>query len=116
MNWEQVLELVWKALNTPVGVALVAGVALWLINKLYSAKPAWAAFEGAIVSAIRYAEKAVSDETSNKGLARFDAALKYVLKVYEEVERKRPSRKVEASLKEGIRLMHNEMEAAGVLE
>ncbi|MFQ5419717.1 MAG: hypothetical protein ACE5EY_05075, partial [Anaerolineae bacterium] len=51
----------------------------------------WAAFEGAIISGVKFAEKQVPDGTPNKGRARLDAALKYVLKVYEEAKGRKPS-------------------------
>jgi len=31
------LELVWNALNTPVGVTAMAGLLLWALNRLYAA-------------------------------------------------------------------------------
>lgn len=116
MNAEEILKLVWAAMNTPVGVTVMAGVFLWLLNRMYAAKPAWAAFEGAIISAVKFAEKEVPDGTPNKGLARLDAALKYVLKVYEEANGKRASAKTVAEIKEGIQVMHNELEASGTLK
>ena len=116
MNTEEILKLVWAALNTPVGITVMAGIALWLINRLYAAKPAWAAFEGAIISAVKFAEKQVPDGTPSKGLARLDAALKYVLKVYEEANGKRPSPKTVADLKEGVQIVHNDLEKTGTLK
>jgi hypothetical protein len=116
MNAEEILILVWTAVNILVGITVVVGVFLWLLNRLYAAKPGWAAYEGAIISAVKFAEKEVPDDTPSKGLARLDAALKYVLKVYEEANGKRASAKTVAELKEGIQLVHNDLEKAGTLK
>ena len=115
MNWQTALELVWKVLNSPAGIAFLAGALLWALNRLYAAKPKWAAWEGAIISGIKFAEKQVPDDVENKGLARLDAALKYVLEVYEEANGRRAGKKTAAALKEGIQVVHNELEAAGTL-
>lgn len=116
MNTETILDLVWTALNTPVGITVVAGVFLWLLNRLYAAKPGWFKYEGAIISGIKFAEKEIPDGTPSKGLARLDAALKYVLKVYEEASGKRASPKVVAEIKEGIQITHDKLEAGGTLK
>jgi len=112
MNTADILKLVWEALNTPAGITVMAGLFLWLLNRLYAARPGWAAFEGAIISAVKFAEKEIPDGTPNKGLARLDAALK----VYEEARGRKPSARTVAELKEGIRIVHNELEKAGTLE
>ncbi len=41
--------------------------------------------------------------------------LKYVLNVYESVEGRRASPKQTAELKEGIQIVHDQLEAAGTL-
>lgn len=110
-----VLQIVWQALNSPIGIAAVAGLVLWLLNRLYALKPAWKRFEGTIIAAIKYAEKEIPDDTGNKALSRLDAALRYVVKVYEEATDKRATPKIVADLKEGIQIKHAELEAAGVL-
>jgi len=116
MNAETIWNLVWTALNTPVGITVTAGVFLWLLNRLYASKPGWASYEGAIISGVKFAEKEIPDGTPNKGLFRLDAALKYVLKVYEEAHGKRASAKVAAEIKEGIQITHDKLEAAGTLK
>ena len=115
MNFDAILETIWQALNSPVGIAAVAGLVLWLLNRLYAAKPAWQKYEGAIISGIKHAEKAIPDDAANKSLARLDAALQYVLKVYQEVNNRSASTKEIADLKDGISIVHNELEAEGTL-
>jgi hypothetical protein len=106
--------MVWNVLNTPAGITVIAGIFLWLMNRLYTAKPAWMAFEGTIISAIKFAEKQISDETPNKGLARLDMALKYVINVYTKIKGK-PSDRTVTNLKEGIQIIHNELDQKGIL-
>ena len=53
--------------------------------------------------------------TPNAGLAKLDAALRYVLKVYEESAGRRASEKEIADLTNGIQIVHNGLEAEGVL-
>ena len=115
MNLQAILEIIWEAINSPVGIAALAAVALWLLNRLYAAKPAWAKYEGAIIAGIKYAEKQIPDDAANKSLARLDAALQYVLKIYQEMNNSTASAKEIAELKEGISIVHNELEADGTL-
>jgi hypothetical protein len=113
---ENVLSTVWSLLNTPVGISIIAGVFLWALNKLYTAKPGWAAYEGSIISAIKFAEKVVPNDTKNKGLSKLDVALRYVLRVHEEATGKKASAKLAASIKEGIQLKHDLLDDKGTLK
>jgi hypothetical protein len=115
MDWQGILTTIWDALNSPVGIAAVAGLLLWLLNRLYAAKPGWAKYEGAIIAGVKFAEKQIPDDAESKGLRRLDAALRYVLKAYEEATGRRATAKVAAELKEGIQVKHAELEAAGNL-
>jgi len=116
MSWQEILDVVWSALNSPAGIAAIAGIVLYLLNRLYAAKPTWAQYEGAIISAVRFAEKEIPDDVSNKGMARLDQALKYVLAVFEQVNGRRATETEAASLKEGIQIVHNELDTEGVLK
>jgi len=116
MNTETILGLVWTALNSPAGITVVAGIFLWLLNRLYAAKPGWFKYEGAIITGIKFAEKEIPDGTPNKGLSRLDAALRYVLKIHEEASGKRATPKLAAEIKEGIQITHDKLEAAGTLK
>jgi len=109
------VELVWNTLNSPLGLTLVGGLLLFLLNKLYAKKPGWAKYEGAIVAGIKFAEKNIPDGTPSKGMARLDNALKFVLRVYEEREKKAASAEVRAEMEEGIALTHARLESEEVL-
>jgi hypothetical protein len=87
---------------------------LWLLNRLYAAKPTWQPFEGTIIAAVKWAEKEIPDDTPNKSLVRLNAALNYVVKVYEQA-RGTATEQVKAQLREGIQIVHAELEAAGNL-
>jgi hypothetical protein len=115
MTWQAILTVLWTVLNSPAGIAALAGLILWGLNRLYAAKPLWQQYEGAIISAVKFAEKEIPDDVPNKGLERLDTALKYVLQVYAETEGRRASAQVEANLKEGIQITHAELEANGNL-
>ncbi len=112
----EVLKAVWGVVNSPLGIAVVAGLVLYLLNRLYVARPTWQRFEGAIISAVKHAEKQIPDDTPNKALAKLDAALRYVLSVFEDVEGRRAKPKEVADLKEGIQIIHADLEAGGGLD
>ena len=113
---QQVLDAVWAALNSPVGIALIASGVLLLLNRLYKWRPAWQQYEGAVIAAVKWAEKQIPDSTPNHGMQRLDVALKYVLRIYEETTGKRATPKIEAEFADGIQLKHAELEAAGTLK
>ena len=108
-------ESIWNLLNSPAAITAIAGIILWLLNRLYAKKPLWAQFEGTLIEAVRFAEKAVPDDAENKAVQRLDQALKYVLKIYEGMK-SRPATVAEINeIKDGIRLVHNELDIEGAL-
>ena len=115
MNWQTTLEVLWQAVNSPAGIAALAGLILWALNRLYAAKPLWQQYEGVIISAVKLAEKEIPDETPNKGLARLDAALKVVLAAYEQAKGKAATDAEKAALTNGISLVHADLENKGQL-
>lgn len=110
-----ILVMVWAFFNSPAGITAMASGALWLLNKVYAKKPVYEKYVGTLITAIRKAEREIPDNTPNAGLARLDAALKYVLDVYERVEQRQADARIRAELAEGIQLMHNELEQEGIL-
>jgi len=110
------MQALWTLINSPAGITLIASVVLYLLNRLYAAKPLWQQYEGTIVSAIRTAEKLVPDSTPNRGLAKFDAALKFVLQVFEARAGRKPTPAEEVALREGIQIKHNQLDAAGQMK
>ncbi|MBI9017375.1 MAG: hypothetical protein JEZ07_08965 [Phycisphaerae bacterium] len=109
------METIWTILNSPMGIGFAASVVLFLLNLVYSKKPNWRNFEGTIIAAIKYAEKSIPDDASNKGLLKLDKALGYTIGVYEQVSCKRVTQQVKDNLREGIQIKHAELEIAGAL-
>ena len=110
-----ILKMVFEWMNTPAGIGVVAGVALYIINWVYSRKPLWEQYEGAIISGVKMAEKAIPDDTENKSVRRVDEALKYILEVYECVKNRKATQKEKALFVEGIARIHEGMEKDGRL-
>jgi hypothetical protein len=115
MDWQSILATVWAAMNSPAGITAMAGVVLWLLNRLYTAKPLWAEYEGTLIAAVKQAEKLVPDDSPNKSLARLDAALKYALQVYESAKGRKATQAEVAELTNGIQMVHSDLEAGGQL-
>lgn len=111
-----VLAVVWAFLNSPVGLSLVGSALAYGLLRLYQAKPLWQAYEGTIISAVRFAEKAVPDTETNAGLRRLDEALKYVLAAYEAAQGRVATAEEAAALREGIQIVHNDLELSGALD
>ena len=115
MAMDVVVAGVWALMNSPVGVSVVASIALWAINRLYAAKPEWQAYEGALIKAVQWAEKEIPDNAENKYLRRADLALQYALKAYERINGYRANDRMREQLAQGIEVVHTDLEAAGVL-
>lgn len=111
MNW----NLVWEVLNAPAVVTALAGLVAWGLAKLFTARPAWAAFEGTIIAAIKWAEKEIPDNAPSRSIRRLDAALDYVLRILNYEYRIKPNDALRASLKQGIQICHARLEADGCL-
>ncbi len=116
MNWTAFMQVAWDVVNSPAVIALMAGGLLWLLNRLYAARPAWQAFEGTIIAAVKWAEKEIPDGSANQAVRRLDEALAYVLKVYEEARGRPADAKTRYELREGIQIVHAELEASGNLD
>jgi len=108
MDWK---ELVWTAVNSPVGITILATGVLFVLNKLYAKRPAWAKYQGTIIKLVREAEKAIPNDTPNQGLARFDQVLRLTLQVFAEAEGKQANPKEVAEIKEGIHIVHSDLES-----
>jgi len=93
--------LVWQFANSPVGITLVSGIAIWVIVKVISGRPKWEAnfdtYRGMFFDAVRYAERSIPDTTKHKGAQKADLALKYLQKLEGPISKAR-----EADLRKGI--------------
>lgn len=112
---EPIVDLIWKVLNSPLFLMASFMLLIWVINHIYLGQPLWKKHEGAIISAIKCAEKDVPDESANKSRLRFNAALRYVLDDYRDATGKQASARVITQLKEGIRITHDQLERSRTL-
>ena len=115
MNWNGLLEIIVNILNTPAVIAALSAGLLWVLARIFLAKPAWQKYEGAIITGVKLAEKAIPDETPNAGLARADWALKYVLNIYQQARGHAADATLAASIADGIPIVHAQLEAGGGL-
>lgn len=99
--------LVWKFLNTPIGLSVVGSILLFILGKIFTAKPTWKKYVDKygplIMAAVKKAEKAIPDDVENKAVKRLDEALKYVLAVVGSAK--------ERSMKLAITHVHAEAES-----
>jgi len=102
------MEQIWEYVNSGAGITIVAGILLYALNRLYSKKPLWQKYEGHFITAIKLAEKNIKDDTKNKALARLDDALKYMIKVFAEKNKKVDK----AELKDAIGIVHNNLDSS----
>ena len=93
-------------LNKPIVIATLGAFLVYGLNRRYASKPKWAKYEGTIISAVKSAEKAIPDDTDNKGLARLNNAMQYVIKIYEAKHGKAPTAAMRSDLQEGIQIVH----------
>lgn len=115
MDWTNTLETLWAVLNSPAGITVMASALLWMLNKIYAAKPLWQQYEGALISAVKFAEKAIPDDTPNKSVARLDTALRYFLQVYESSQGRKATEKEISDLTNGLQIVHAKLEAGDQL-
>jgi len=120
MDFNGLIESAGKFLNSGIGFALVwagmVGVFMWLASKFNPFQEKWKAWEGSIITGIKLAEKEIPDDTPNAGLAKLDAALRFVLKAYADANNgKQPSAKLVEEIKQGIQIKHSDLDRFGGL-
>ena len=120
MNTTELLEIVNDLFHSPIGFSLLwvglVTLFFWLASRFNPFQEKWKQYEGSIITAIRLAEREIPDDTPHKGLARLDAALKFVLKAYAEANHgKHPSADLTEQLKQAIQIKHDELERRGSL-
>ena len=115
MDVTMILGTVWSVINSPAGITVMASVVIYVLNKLYTAKPALAAYEGTLIAAVKFAEKAIPDDSANKAVARLDEALKYALKIYEAKEGRKATSVEVAQITESLQVVHANLEGSGQL-
>lgn len=107
----QLLEL----LAQPAVITALAGLAAYLIAKLFTAKPAWQQYQGLMITAVKAAEKMIPDDTFNAGLARADYALKEFIRQYVDTYAMHPTTALVQEVRANLPIVHDMVEANGTL-
>ena len=120
MDFSEWIEGAGKFLNSGIGFALVwagmVGLFMWLASKFNPFQEKWKAWEGSIITGIKLAEKEIPNDTPNAGLAKLDAALRFVLKAYADANNgKQPPAKLVEEIKQGIQIKHSDLDRFGGL-
>lgn len=120
MDFSEWIEGAGKFLNSGIGFALVwagmVGLCMWLGSKFNPFQEKWKAWEGSIITGIKLAEKQIPDDTPNAGLAKLDAAMRFVLKAYADANNgKQPPAKLVEEIKQVIQIKHSELDRFGGL-
>ena len=120
MDFNGLIEGAGKFLNSGIGFALVwagmVGLFMWLASKFNPFQEKWKAWEGSIITGIKLAEKEIPDDTPNSGLAKLDAALRFVLMAYADANNgKQPPAKLVEEIKQGIQIKHSDLDRFGGL-
>jgi hypothetical protein len=120
MDVSGIIEALGKFFNSGIGFALIwagmVGVFLWLASKFNPFQETWKKYEGSIITGIKLAEKQIPDDTPNSGLAKLDAALRFVLNAYAEANSgKQPSAKEIEQIRQGIQIKHADLDRFGGL-
>jgi hypothetical protein len=111
---ESIMDLAWAFLNSPLGIAMVVSLVGSLVAVIIAKVPIVKKYGGVLISAVKYAEKAIPDDTENSGAQKLDAALKYALKIFAEIGvtvKPKEMPEIIAGLSEA----HEKVEADGVL-
>jgi len=120
MDGNTILSGIWTFLNSGIGFAIVwsalVGFFLFLASKFNPLQEKWKQYEGSIITGIKLAEKQIPADTPNAGLAKLDAALRFVLNAYAEANNgKQPSAALIEQIKQGIQIKHDELDRYGGL-
>jgi hypothetical protein len=111
-------DLIIKLLSTDAAITLIAGLFVTYLVRFLAAKEAGEKFkkyEGYAITAIKAAEKAIPDETPNKGLNRLDFAMRMFLGKYEQATGVKASETEVSKIEAWIAQIHSVVEASGVL-
>jgi len=120
MDFSEWIEGVGTFLNSGIGFAVIwagmVGLFMWLASKFNPFREKWKAWEGSIITGIKLAEKEIPNDTPNAGLAKLDAALRFVLKAYADANNgKQPPAKLVEEIKQGIQIKHSDLDRFGGL-
>lgn len=111
-------EMLLKMIQSPevaaaLGITLV-GLFGIIITKILTAKPEWEKYMGVVITAIKFVEKTIPDDTPNIGVRRFDECLKYVVHAL-EARGVKVSYALKSQIALNIPVVHDMLESNGTL-
>lgn len=120
MDTQSLLPILDHLFNSGLGLGviwlLLVLLFFWLASKFNPFQEKWRQWEGSIITAIKLAEKQIPNDTPDKGLAKLDAALRFVLQAYADANSgKAPPDQLTEQLKQAIQIKHDEMDRQGAL-
>ena len=120
MDVTPIVDALSSFFNSAVGFAIawaaVIGLFMWLGSRFNPFHEKWKAWEGSIITGIKLAEKEIDDDTPHAGLAKLDAALRFVLQAYADAHNgKQPPTKLIEEIKQGIQIKHSDLDRFGGL-
>jgi len=120
MDSSTIINGIWKFLNSGIGFAVIwaamIGFFMFLASRFNPFQEKWKKYEGSIITGIRLAEKQIPDDTPNAGLAKLDAAMRFVLDAYAQANHGRqPPADLVEQIKQGIQIKHLELDRWGGL-
>ena len=111
---ESILDTAWAFLNSPLGISMVVSGVASLVAVIIAKVPLAKKYGGVLISAVKYAEKAIDDDTDNAGLQKLDAAFQYAIDRFDEIGVKVKEKDI-PELISGLSEAHEKVEADGVL-
>jgi len=98
--------MIWTFVNSPAGLSVIGFALMFILGKVFTAKPKWKAlvdqYKPMLIAAVKKAEKEIDDDCSNKNLKRLDSAMKFMLSINSKLDL--------GVLKDAITAVHAEAE------
>lgn len=111
---QELLTALWTFANSPLGMALAAAAVAFALGWIRRRRPSWEPWTGTIIEACKAVEKSTLATTPSAN--KFKIALSYVVKAFEEAQKRPPTDEELQVLSQGISTVHADLEAAGNLD
>jgi hypothetical protein len=110
-------DMLIKLLSTEAVIALIVGAFITYLVKWLASKDAakFKAYEGYAITAIKAAEKAIPDNSENKGLNRLNFALTVFLEKYEKATGTKANPAEVSKIEAWISQIHAILEESGII-
>lgn len=110
-------DMLIKLLSTDAVIALIIGAFVTYMVKWLASKDGekFKQYEGYAITAIKAAEKAIPDDSGNKGLNRLNFALQVFLSKYEKATGVKVDDKDVAKIESWISEIHASLEDSGII-